>query len=219
MATDRSDEGKLARWRKRAQAPENELPAGIEPFGVLGRSDAAVVTVTGVQVYSTGLSLDLTILVRQSPHGRSVFHRLTHLRQALDEPDDAADWLWLGVAYADERLGLNVDVPDWNEPDDDRIYFSGGRGSGAERVIQQNFWLSSLPPPGAVTFACTWLLFGIPETRTVVEAGPILQAATRVEVLWPPASDEEPQEPQRPTPVSDWFAQAMRDRNRNDPSL
>src|SRR3954469_19892595 len=106
MASD--EEARLTAWRRRAQAPENELPVGIEPFGVLARNDQAVVTVTGVQVYRTGLSLDLTILVRKQPAGaRSVYEGISRLRWTLDEPDYAEDWLWLGVEYADGRRASN----------------------------------------------------------------------------------------------------------------
>ncbi|WP_448620069.1 hypothetical protein [Geodermatophilus sp. URMC 65] len=173
--------------KRRTQAPENELPVGIEPFGVLGRSDQAVVTVTGVQVFSTGLGMDVTIVVRERSPGRSVAEGLSRSRRIHVEPEDAEDWLWLDVAYADGRPGSNAIEPAGDK--DDQIFFVAGRASSSGRTTRQPYWLSPLPPAGALTFSCTWPRFDITETKTVVDTAPILAAASRVEVLWPAEPD------------------------------
>jgi hypothetical protein len=48
-----------------------------------------------------------------------------------------------------------------------------------------NFWVWPLPPPGPVTFVCAWPRWEIPESRTDLDAGPILEAAARATDLWP----------------------------------
>jgi len=189
---------------------EGELPVGIAPLGVLARNDEGLVTVTGVQVYRTGLSLDLTILVRKEPGGRSVHEGISRMRWILDEPDHAEDWLWLGGEYADGRGGHNAFDPHSGEFRGDEIFLSAGRSGSSNRRTYQVYWLSPLPPPGTLTFVCTWPRFDSHETKTVIATAPILAAVPRSEVLWPVEPDD-PWTPSRPEPVSEWFTQAMRE--------
>jgi hypothetical protein len=58
---------------------------------------------------------------------------------------------------------------------------------------------------------CAWPLFNIPETRTVVDGGVILEALSRTEILWPDEPDAgREEEPDPPTPPAGWFTEAMR---------
>ena len=58
----------------------------------------------------------------------------------------------------------------------------GGGGPGS---YETTFWLWPVPPPGAVTLAAEWPALGIELTRHEIDAGLIIDAAARSEVLWP----------------------------------
>jgi hypothetical protein len=68
--------------------------------------------------------------------------------------------------------------------------------------------MSPLPPEGPVSFVVAWPSFGIPESRTVLDSAPILAAAGRAQLLWPPQPPMEHLEPPTPPgPSSGWFAE------------
>jgi hypothetical protein len=204
-------ERQLSLWRKHMSAPENEAPVGMPAFGQLGRSDTAWVGITGVRVYSTGISLDVSIRLRREVRG--VSFRLHELIsgdriRGLDIPSEHR--LWLGVEYPDGRTTTNVQTHSWNDPDDGRIYLSSGGSRGGGRRHDADFWLSPLPPAGPLTFVCAWRLFNIPETRTMVDGDPIQDARSRTEILWPDEPDDDDQEaPEPPVPPSGWLTDAM----------
>jgi len=82
-------------------------------------------------------------------------------------------------------------------------------GGGSDRTVDQDFWVSPLPPEGPVTFVLSWPAFGMPESRTVVDSAPIREAAGRAQELWPPQSYwEETHEPPPPPPRPEtgWFS-------------
>ena len=58
-------------------APGNEVPVWAPASGQLGRSDTAYVGITGVRVYTTGISLDVSIRLRHEP--RATCHRMHKL--------------------------------------------------------------------------------------------------------------------------------------------
>jgi hypothetical protein len=210
MTSDGTAAEGLEPSRHHTEAPGNELPVGLAPFGVLGRSGDAVVTITGVRVSRFGLDMDLGVRLRREPRGlrRRLFGLISPRHQ--DEAGSAEERLWLGVQYADGRTGSTVGIATRDDLHDAPVRFASGGGRGGTRSYQTHLWLAPLPPAGPLTFVCTWPLFNIPETQTVVDATPIQEAAARTEILWPvePIEAYEPSEPL--TPVSDWFAQAAR---------
>jgi hypothetical protein len=46
-------------------------------------------------------------------------------------------------------------------------------------------WVWPLPPPGPVVFACRWPAGAVPESAAAIDAGLILDAASRAVELWP----------------------------------
>jgi hypothetical protein len=46
-------------------------------------------------------------------------------------------------------------------------------------------WVWGLPPPGQLAFVCEWPARNIPETRVEIEAGLVLEAASRAVPIWP----------------------------------
>lgn len=54
-------------------------------------------------------------------------------------------------------------------------------GSWTEGTWSQEFWVWPLPPTGSFDLVCEWPAADIPLTRTSLEAGPVLEAASRVQ--------------------------------------
>ncbi len=96
-------------WVTTASEPRNEAPVGIQPFGELGRSDSAFVAITAVQVFTTGLSFELSVRLRQEPKGFG--HRISELinGNARGRQVPAEHQLWFGVEYPDGRTATSVE--------------------------------------------------------------------------------------------------------------
>lgn len=58
----------------------------------------------------------------------------------------------------------------------------GGGGNGQHFAMR--FWCFPLPPPGPLKVFTEWMGADIPETVTVLEAAPILDASSRVVTIW-----------------------------------
>ena len=58
------------------------------------------------------------------------------------------------------------------------------RGSGGSDEWWMAYWLSPLPPPGALTWHVAWPEMGTPEDSVVVDAGDLIEAANDARTLW-----------------------------------
>lgn len=59
------------------------------------------------------------------------------------------------------------------------------RAGGAGLLSREwTYWVSPLPPPGPLALVCEWPAFGISESKTEIDAQPILDAASQSIVLW-----------------------------------
>jgi hypothetical protein len=124
-----------------AGPPEDVLPGVVPVELILGRSDSAVVMLTGMRAFPTGLGMRLYVRVRGRVHGGDLDSEI------FDGPythDRDADWqtgrLKWGFELADGRRVTNVDPPP--EPphyDDERfpswapdrpVLIGGGGGGG-----------------------------------------------------------------------------------------
>jgi hypothetical protein len=188
-------------------APENEVPVGIVPFGQLAESPTAWVGMTAVQVYTTGLSFTLSIRIRIEPQDLlyGVFDVLSEHGRYKIPPEQR---LWLGVQYADGSVGTNHGPYCSAGFNQDRVQLHGAGGHGGNRTYDGQYWMAPIPPAGPLTFICTWPLFAIPETRTVVDAVPIREAHSRTRFLWP-TEPRGPETPDAPSPPSAWFAEYL----------
>jgi hypothetical protein len=159
-----------------AAPPANELPVPVALELVAGRSAEAVVTLGPLQVYSIGFELVLTVRVRTPPERFfDPLHLHPHARKE--------DVLRFGLACADGlRAEVGRPVPRREPPE--RTLTPRGGGGGDNRW-DLRVWSWPLPPPGPVDVHCLWPRFGIDETRTSFDAQPLLEAAARVERLWP----------------------------------
>jgi hypothetical protein len=193
---------------RRFSAPENEVPVTVPVRALLARTDDAAVTLTGVQVFSTGTGFTLAVRCRPEalPDGEAELHEL--LWQGRRGRGTA---LLVGVEFADGRRASNLPDRDpfaaGGDPED--LVFTQGSGSGDRLTVEQEWWLSPLPPAGPLRVVVRCDLLGLPETVTELDGAAIRAAAEDVVVLWPwvPPHVLEPSEPPAPdVPADSWFA-------------
>ncbi|WP_324275316.1 RNA 2'-phosphotransferase [Blastococcus brunescens] len=113
-------------------APDNEIPVAVPLNTVLARTSDVAVALTGLQVYSTGVSFDLAFRVR-SPLEPA--HR--GLSDLVFEHGASSGRFLLGIEMADGRRASNV----FGRDSDDGIVFHAGGGGGGELSVDQSWWL------------------------------------------------------------------------------
>jgi hypothetical protein len=194
---------------RRFSAPENEVPAEVPVSSVLVRTGTSALTLTGVRVFSTGVAFTLTVRCRPEalPAGGAGLHDL--LWRGHPGGDTA---LLVGVELADGRRASNLAGRDPFAPagGPEDLVFTQGSGSGQQLSIEQEWWLSPLPPAGPLRVVVRCDLLGLAETVTELDGTAIRAAAAEVVTLWPwvPFSAVEPPEPPEPdVPPDSWFAQ------------
>jgi hypothetical protein len=65
-------------------------------------------------------------------------------------------------------------------------------GGGSRRDWRQQYWLSPLPPPGELLFACEWPAIELELATATIDAGVLLDAVTRGSPIWPAAGPHQP---------------------------
>jgi hypothetical protein len=193
---------------RRFGAPENEVPATLPVSALLARTDDAAVTMTGVQVFSTGMGFTLTLRCRPEalPDDETDLHELLWQGRR-----GRATALMVGVELADGRRAANLPGRDpfAAAGDPEAVVFTQGSGSGHQLTVEQEWWLSPLPPAGPLRLVVRCDVLGLPETVTELDGAAIRAAAEDVVVLWPwvPRHVLEPPEPPAPDlPADSWFA-------------
>jgi hypothetical protein len=156
--------------------PNAEIP-GIVPVQtlMLGRTDQVAVALTGLSAYAEGFEAFVTARIRPPS---AAGDRET-------KPDRGAIWrpFRLGLLLSDGRKVFGEHGGHDTEPAGPvlRAYMSGGR-------LHSHFsrwWAWPLPPAGPLEFVCEWSALGVPETRAVIDAQLILDAAGHSTRLWP----------------------------------
>jgi hypothetical protein len=198
------DEEQLRRY----QAPENEVPAVVPVSRLLARTDSSALTLTGVQVFSTGLGF--TVALRCRPEALPAEELdlgglMWHGRHG------SATELLVGVEFADGRRASNLPGRDpFGAPDGpEGLVLNQSSGSGQTLSVEQEWWLSPLPPAGPLRLVVRCDLFGLPETTVELDGAAIRAAAADVVVLWPwvpPSAAEPPSPPAPDLPADSWFA-------------
>ena len=181
--------------------PENELPVALPVDVVLARTPDVAVALTRLQVYSTGLSLDLVVRLRPS----AAAARDGRLNELLWRHGPGGSSFLFGVAFADGRRATNVP-----RAGGDGIVLVSGGGSGGMSAVDQSWWLHPLPPEGPVTVVVRCDELGIEESLAELDGTAVRRAAERVVTLWPwePPPEETLREepPPAPVPPDSWFA-------------
>ena len=151
---------------------------GVVPVELLvARTDTHAVLVDNLLVYPTGFDFDLA--VRRHPRQPRQHHDRAHLW---------GDELRLEVRFADGHTP-STDPRRWprtfetEPPSPPYLYYHGSGGS--ERGWHSTHWLWGLPPPGPLTFVCTWPAGQLPTSGVEIDASLVLEAADRAVPVWP----------------------------------
>jgi len=134
---------------------------------ILGQSDSAVVAMTGLVVYSTGLAFRCDVLLREPIRlGQHILPRFV---------PDAGPLLKLGVEFPDgaRATSLDDDPPHRSHPQGPLLRLSGRYGTGATRVVLTG-WLWRLPGPGPLRLFCEWPDEDIALMRSELDAASIV---------------------------------------------
>ena len=161
--------------------PHGMLPGAVPLELVLASNERAAVYIGRASVYSTGLELEVRVLVRGhdlDPSLDGVYHR-------PGRGSTYEEMLRFGIEFSDGRKATNVggSWPGTEEPQDPVLWGMGGGGGGGR--WRQDFWVWPLPPTGPVGFVCEWPAAGLALTRQEVDAKTFLHAAARARSVFP----------------------------------
>jgi hypothetical protein len=166
--------------------PRGTLPAVVPLDRVLARTDKVAVCVTRLAAYPTGLELDVvTMAADEDPLLDPLMFGAPHLLHRGSGTDSVPpQMLRIGVQFADGSKATNTGgFPGAEDaPSGPVMHSSGGGGGGGS--WRQTFWIWPLPPPGPLVLACEWPALDVPLTRCEFDAQPILDAATRAQVVF-----------------------------------
>lgn len=200
-ANDDDARGLVAAMRHR-QRPDNEVPVSIALDAVLGEAADFVVYLSGVRAFRALLEFRLTALARHRSGGSG-------LGGALHGHGEQDDRLLFGVEYADGRTASNLEglrMGVGSQFDATTPVLWPGGGGGGDRSADMSYYLTPLPPAGALRIITAWPSRGIAETITEIPTATLTDAASRVRVLWDLGPDESPPPPQPPpVPPGSWF--------------
>jgi hypothetical protein len=161
-------------------APEDLLP-GLTPLQlVLARTADTLVAVTNVQAYPTGVAFTVQVRLHSSSFVPTTgwMQRAHDQLFTFDSPDrDQILRLWVEDADGGRSGDPDTQVNPMDEAPPHQPLLQRLGGGGSEVESDAECWLWPLPPPGPLTFACTWPARGIPETKVTVPAAPIRRAA------------------------------------------
>lgn len=186
---------------RRMSRPENELPTAVPMNRLLVRTADVAVALLGVQAYTTGVAFVLAARARgpEDPAGRN------ELGELFWQHRGGGPRFLFGVEFADGRRASNARFG----RDDGELIFHPGSGSGGSVSVDQEWWLSPLPPEGPLLVVVRCPEIGLEETVTELDGAAIRRAGEAATVLWPwQPSVESPAEPPPPpdAPAGSWFA-------------
>lgn len=193
-------------WR-RQMPPDNEIPGTVAVDAILTRNGDLAVALRSLSVFSNGVALDVAVRVRRDPEPGTVADPYGRIPEELLVGVELADGTRLVGVGGGSRLG-DVGQPVEHAP---TLQFHGGGGGGRE--YQLIFWLRPAPGPGDLIVVAASVPLGLPESRTVVPATALAEAAGRRVLLWPREPDrpyERPAAAEPQVPPGGWFEQAVR---------
>jgi hypothetical protein len=167
---------------------------------MLATSELATVSIGYIDAYPCGFELEISGTTSVTFHalrregeesGADIFGR--HWPMVGEKCDVLPPQLLrIGLQLSDGRAASSIGG--YDRPVDGPVMssLSGGvSGRGGERDgdgetrFRQGYWISPLPPSGALTVLCEWPDLGIPLTRAEVDTRLILEAADRAQSLFP----------------------------------
>lgn len=168
--------------------PDDMVPGAVPVELIIGRSDRAVVMLTGVRAFPSGLSMTLSVRTRVRMRRFDLNDEVFDGPYRHDQDDEwRRDRLKWGFEFADGRRATNVDP--WDHDVDsartpDHPVLSGGGGGGGDRSVDRDYWLWPLPPQGSLKVVCQWLMLGIEPTTSDIDADQVVAAAARAVSVW-----------------------------------
>lgn len=174
-------------------APRGTLPGVVGLELVLARTDKVAVCVTRLAAYPTGFEFDLLTLSAddQDDDLDPLMFRHHRMRSGAAE-EIPPELLRFGVQFADGSRVTNLGGLQHHRTRPEGPIMLPGGGGGGGGNWRQTQWVWPLPAPGTLTLVCEWPAMGIPATRNELDAGLILDAASRAQVIF---SDEHLPEP------------------------
>ena len=175
--------------------PPTDVVPGIVPVElILVRTAQRAIGLTGIRAYPVGFGCTLHLRLREViPGEQSNFGAFNMFGDGVDPAGEFADYyLRFGVGFADGRKATNLEHrQDFDEglaPDPPSLRLV--RWEGYDLLAWEvDLWVWGLPPPGPLAFVCEWPARHIPETRAVLDAGLVLEAADRAATVWPVDAD------------------------------
>jgi len=155
----------------------------------LARNEAAAVAVLGADLYPSGMTFRLMVVMRDETdallHGDMLAVRPRGSSEA--DPDPHAH-LRLSIRFPDGSVSMDrfADLRDLaREPGfDTRPLLSEMGGGGNGRRWDTEYFLSPLPPDGLMDVRCEWPGY-IPETHAIIDVTGLQLASTGAVELWP----------------------------------
>lgn len=155
--------------------PLNEVGVRVPLDGVINRCADVVVWITQTVVYTTGVEMTVEVRIRKDAmtfDGGLWFGRDGHRSSVVP--------LLVGFEWADGTTSSNLPSPELNAGGLGRF-----RGTAGAHDASFAFGLDHLPPRGESVLVTAAPFLGLSERKITFDAGIILDAASRVEVLWP----------------------------------
>lgn len=191
----------LERVRRR-QVPENEVPGVATGPLMLARTGDVALQLRPLEVFSTGVRLELVLLLRRSDVPWPE-------RDAFQQFDSQ---LFVGVELPGGRKVMPAFPMPWDprpESDNPALVANGGGGGGRRMAL--TWFLTPLPEPGDLVVVAAVPGAGLPEARVAVPAAALAEARAEVIELWPWEDEADrlpaPPVPRPPAPEGGWFAE------------
>ena len=173
------------------QPPEDEYPVRVLVREFLAHTDGTSLSVSHVDVYSTGIRIKLDWELRRRDESTVDWQMAFGMGHFHGGGGDPASERRLGLALADGTVVTTVDrfhthqsfleqPVGWSLIDQ-----AGGGGGGDTRYSgSSHLWLWPLPPPGPIELVAEWRARDIPESRLVLDGSALLNAVDGVRSLW-----------------------------------
>jgi hypothetical protein len=176
------------------QAPDDELPARLLRDTVIVRTDAAVVLLREVRVFSMGFEVHVDWFLRRRTEDPWEWQRIAEsaTRGGWGRgPNERDTSLRFGLALPDGRkvrpVELSRAMPGGEEPAPPTTMPRHGGGGGGERSFTGSNGLWVWAPdslPGELTLVTEWAQAGIPVTAISLDGDEIAHAVGAVRSLW-----------------------------------
>lgn len=186
-----SDEYRPPAWM---QAPDDELPVRLLHDRVIARTDAALVLLREVQVFSVGFEVHVDWFLRRRTEGRwewqMIAESATRGRWG-DGPSERGTSLRFGLALSDGRKARPAN-PSFAMPGSEALEpptatQRHGSGGGSERSFtgSSGLWVWAPDPlRGELALVTEWAQAGIPVTAVPLDGDEIARAVDAVRPLW-----------------------------------